>query len=269
MTDCNDMAELPRDSAGRKSHLESCASCRLEEKWRADFAEPSSEAGDSELEQRLVARVLERPSVRVIAPRPRRTRYVVMALAATLLVGLAFAASLGRSPAPGPRPANVDEAPAPPTPVVTRAVAPPVPVPEPIVEQKKAAPSPSTSANPSVNAEELFTRANSARRAGNVEQALGLYRELQRAKPRSREALASRALVGRLLLDRGDARGALPEFDAYLASGGTLSEEALAGRALCLERLGRTSEEQAAWRTLLERHPTTLHRAHAEERLGE
>jgi hypothetical protein len=269
MTDCNEMQELGLDSAGRRAHLERCASCRLEEKWRSDFAELPPAPEDGELERRLVARVLERPAAVARPARPKRTRYVVMALAATLLVGLAFAANLGRE-APPPENVIVEVPAPPPGPSPAPVIVPPVRAEEPVVEKKKepsAAPAPSASAAPS--AEDLFTRANSARRAGNVDQALSLYRELQRARPNSREALASRALVGRLLLDRGDARGALPEFDAYLASGGTLGEEALAGRALALERLGRTSEERAAWQTLLERHPGTLHRAHAEERLAE
>lgn len=266
MTDCNEVQELPSGDPGRNAHLETCASCRLEQKWRVDFEEPAPVAGDDELEQRLVARVLERPTVVVRPMRPRRTRYVVMALAAALLVGLAFAANLGRD-ARAPAPRNV-EAPVPPPRTPASALVPAPTTEEPVVEKKKE-PVPLPSASVAPSAEDLFTRANSARRSGNVDQALSLYRELQRTRPKSREALASRALVGRLLLDRGDARGALPEFDAYLASGGTLGEEALAGRALALQRLGRTSEERAAWQTLLDRHPGTLHRAHAEARLAE
>jgi hypothetical protein len=267
MTDCHEIAEQPADDPGRKAHLESCASCRLEEKWRVDFAEPATVASDDVLEQRLVARVLERPALVARPVRPRRTRYIVMAVAATLLVGLAFAANLGRDE-PAPVPVNV-EAPAPlPSPAPSPVVVPTPTRKEPVVE-KKAPAIPSSNATAAPSAEELFTRANSARRAGSVDQALSSYRELQRTWPKSRQALASRVLVGRLLLDRGDARGALPEFDAYLGSGGTLSEEALAGRALALERLGRTSEERVAWQTLLERHPGTLHRTHAEGRLAE
>jgi hypothetical protein len=268
MTECDELHELSADSTARRAHLDGCAACRLEEKWRADFAVPAPGTDDSELERRLVASVLARPSVVPVAKPPaRRTRYVVLAVAATLLMGLAFAANLGREPAASPLENGEVETPAQPvraTPVPVLAPAPPPRAS--VVEAEKPKPEPIA---PAPSAEDLFARANSARRAGNVEQALALYRELQKRSPKSREALASRAVVGRLLLDRGDARGALPEFDAYLASGGTLSEEALAGRALALERLGRSGEERVAWRTLLERHPSTLHRAHAEERLAE
>jgi TolA-binding protein len=132
-------------------------------------------------------------------------------------------------------------------------------------------PGPSVSASPGESAPALFARANAARRAGATEEALRTYRELAQRFPASREALTSRVAVGRLLLERtGDPAWALREFDAYLTASprGTLAEDALAGRALCLQRLGNSGAEQEAWRELLRRFPSTVHRARAEQRLS-
>src|SRR4030095_10660429 len=108
--------------------------------------------------------------------------------------------------------------------------------------EKKASPS----AAPSAAA--LFASANQARRAGHRGEALRLYRELERRYPDSPEAKLSHAIVGRMLLDGDDPGAALGEFDRYLGqSDASLSEEALVGRALALQKLGRKAEERAAW----------------------
>ncbi len=119
-------------------------------------------------------------------------------------------------------------------------------------------------------AAELFARANQLRRSNEVDQAMRAYRELQQAFPGSSEAMVSRVALGRLLLDRlGDARAALAQFDAYLASSsqGALGEEALIGRALSLGRLGRAAEEQSAWSALLASHPRSTYAARARARI--
>jgi tetratricopeptide (TPR) repeat protein len=124
---------------------------------------------------------------------------------------------------------------------------------------------------PPRSAAELFSEANEARRAGDLPRATRLYDELVRLHRGSREEVLARATRGRMLLDQGKhAKQALALFDSYLKSSpeGTLAEEALAGRARALGQLGRDSEEAKAWRTLLERHPDTLHRALARERLA-
>jgi TolA-binding protein len=120
---------------------------------------------------------------------------------------------------------------------------------------------------PGTDAAALFDAANDARRQGDYARTLALHRELQTRHGQSREAQVSRATVGRLLLDRGDPGGALTSFDAYLAAGGgELGEEAMAGRATALERLGRADEARRGWEALLTAFPSTPYAAHARAR---
>jgi TolA-binding protein len=114
----------------------------------------------------------------------------------------------------------------------------------------------------------MFARANAARRRGDHAGAIVLYRELLRDHPDAAEASASRVALGRLLLDDGDADGALRAFDAYLKGGdGALREEAMAGRARALGRLGRDGEERVAWASLLQSYPQSIHAERARARL--
>jgi outer membrane protein assembly factor BamD (BamD/ComL family) len=145
---------------------------------------------------------------------------------------------------------------------VTFAPAPVVPA---ITPPTAAAP-PTT---PETTAAGLFERANIARRTGDTNGALAGYDALERKFPGSREARIAKATTARLLLDRGDAAGALSRFDAYLASGSPeLREEAMAGRATALERLGRGEDEARAWEALLASFPGTPYAAHAKARVG-
>jgi outer membrane protein assembly factor BamD (BamD/ComL family) len=120
-----------------------------------------------------------------------------------------------------------------------------------------------------LGAVELFDAESHARRRGEYVRALSLHRELEARFGLSKEAQASRAVTGRLLLDRGNADAALACFDSYLASGsGDLGEEVLVGRATALEKLSQMDEARAAWQDLLERFPTTPYAPHAKARLG-
>jgi TolA-binding protein len=88
--------------------------------------------------------------------------------------------------------------------------------------------------------------------------------------PGEPEALAAHAMLGRLLLDRGQPESALTHFDAYLRSGAsTLAEEAQLGRALSLRKLGRAADEISAWKTLLAAYPSSVHATRARQRLSE
>lgn len=115
----------------------------------------------------------------------------------------------------------------------------------------------------------LFDRATDARRRGRTGEARVLYRSLQQSHPESEEARLSLAVMARMHLDSGDARAALEGFDAYLATGDrALREDALVGRALAHERLGRTSDAARAWRALLTAYPGSAYARTARERLG-
>jgi outer membrane protein assembly factor BamD (BamD/ComL family) len=115
---------------------------------------------------------------------------------------------------------------------------------------------------------DLFETASEARRRGDYGQVLDVDRDLEARYPTSREAQVLRAIVGRVLLDRGDPTGALARFESYLAAGGgDLSEEALLGKATAFDRLGRNDEAARAWSALVAAFPDTPYAAHAKARL--
>jgi hypothetical protein len=144
-----------------------------------------------------------------------------------------------------------------PTPVAVAA-----PTPSPVAVAAAPAPAPST-------ASALFDSANAARRDGDTSTALARYDALDQQFPQTAEARLAKATTGKLLLDRGDAAGALARFDAYLASGASeLREETMAGRATALERLGRGDDEVRAWAALLAAYPGTPYAVHAKTRVG-
>jgi putative zinc finger protein len=122
---------------------------------------------------------------------------------------------------------------------------------------------------PSVmTAASLFHRANGARHEGQGGEALRLYALLRSEFPGSAEARLSLALAARMQLDFGRLDAAVAGFDAYLATRDrSLREQALAGRALALGRLGRSSAEQSAWRDLLLDYPDSSYVAYATQRL--
>ena len=153
-------------------------------------------------------------------------------------------------------------------PVALRTVAfVPASTPSPAIASAIAA-TPVTAVSPA-SASAMFDAANAARRAGDTTTALGLYDSLERQFPGSREARSAKATAGRLLLDHGDAAGAVTRFDTYLASGASeLREEAMAGRATALERLGRDEDEARAWALLLATYPHTPYASHARARVG-
>jgi TolA-binding protein len=115
----------------------------------------------------------------------------------------------------------------------------------------------------------LLAAAGEARGRGDEAEATRLYQQLLVRHPATREASVARAVLGRMLLARGDSASALDRFDEYLRSGErTLSEEAMVGRARTLERLGRRDEEAKAWSALLQAYPGSAHAARARARLG-
>lgn len=226
--------------------------------------------------------------------RRRRAKAAWLLAAAALLAGSA-AAAMGLSDGEWPRlmvgstpiPSVGDVAPPePPRAKVHHAVATPLPeLPAPVVAASEtpepiAAPvAPPRAATPAtrppsiavppplVGPAELLDTESRARREGDYGRALDIHRDLESRYPTSREAQVSRAVVGRLFLDRGDAAGALANFDSYLAAGtGDLREEAMVGRATALDRVGRGDDAARAWSDLLAAFPETPYAQHARAR---
>lgn len=270
---------------------------RLADTLRAALDEEGGEDDDA-LVARAVARAMTRIADEASEPAPvariseraraasgRRWLRVAIPLAAAFAASIAMAAVMlaNRAPTPAaPAPAAAPS-PTPASPTAKAATAgTPAPDTTPTMSVEdlpsaKLAPAvmkPATVApsEAAPSAAELFRTANTERRAGDVAKAIELYRTLQKEHPGSPESQASHVSLGRLLLDRqNDAAGALPQFDAYLKSGasdGTLAEEARIGRALALQRLGRSDDERRAWQELLDRHPQSLYAPRARERLG-
>jgi hypothetical protein len=116
----------------------------------------------------------------------------------------------------------------------------------------------------------LFEQANQARRQGRLEPAATLYEKLQREYAGSSEARLSHAISGRMWLDAGNAFAAEGAFERYLATGDrALREEAMTGRALSLERLGRKAAADAAFAELLQAYPYSSYAPLAKKRLGQ
>lgn len=250
-----------------EAHVRECAACAFEQ--AADFeTELEPDVDDDALVDRAIERALSTKQSPVRRRLGVRTTFV--AIAAMLVAAAAIAAAL-RSRAPEASPTTLPSDPAPA----------PAPVSSPPVPPARAAPEPAPSAEPPPasslptaaprppTAAELFAQATRARQAKNDAEAVRLYRELIRRHPDSREAKASRVVLGQLLLDKTAPEQALAEFDGYLERGktGTVTEEALVGRALALQKLGRHAEERATWRELLAKFPGSVHAARARERL--
>lgn len=125
-----------------------------------------------------------------------------------------------------------------------------------------------TDAAPATTASDLFAQANAARRNRNPDRALSLYERLFSEHGGSAEAQTSRAIVGRLLLDRHASAAALKNFDEYLAAGiGELREEVMVGRAGALAQLDRLEQERATWTALLRMFPHSAYAARARARI--
>ena len=93
------------------------------------------------------------------------------------------------------------------------------------------------------SAASLFEQASALRDQNRPEQAVAVFRRLQRLYPMERETRLSFALAGRLLLDSGHPAQAVAQFDQHLAQRGEAAEEALAGRATALGRMGLRAAE--------------------------
>lgn len=263
-------------------HLAGCVVCRVE---RALVVRAALDAAPMRDEELVVARL--KRGARAAAPTGRAKRkgaFLALALAAGTVASVAAAATFVIVRGAAAPQASVVTEPSQRPPVLPHR-AEPVRTAEPRDvaadeaavpndeqrEPEVARPAPRAAVEPA-SASELFSRANQARRDGKTTEAVRLYRALQERFSGSSEELVSRVTLGRLLLDRlGDSRGALVQFNSYLASpgGGVLREEAMVGRALALGRMGRTAEERAAWQALLDTFPKSTQKKRAQARLVE
>jgi TolA-binding protein len=290
---------LERDARGELSpvererlgaHLARCAACRLERVVRLDFLRETEDGAihtPADV-QRLLAGVLDAPRTTAEPPvriRPGRGRLAALLLAGVLVTGAAMAATARWS---GPTPGGVTVDGLPPrsahttTPGpsgATRAETPPLmtrgtpedrtaaPAARPIPAARPVSLTTSTVPAEPESPELVFQQANEARRAGQHARAAEAYRALIARHPASAEAPASLVALGRMLLDDGDAPGALRCFDDYLHRGGALGEDVMLGRALALQHLGRSDDESSAWSALLASYPGSVHAARARRRL--
>lgn len=270
-----------------EQHLASCEACRFEqavlaESMRDASPRPGDAARARAIEQAALAALAERGVLGASGARKRKRRAGawIAAIAISSFATAAAAAVITQPPwlerlipvlaarHVAPKLDQHQRAPR----VPERVVAPVAPLaPPPAVQTPESPPAAPEPARANVrSAVELFAAANEARRERSVTEAVRLYRELERRYPRSTETAVARVALGRLLLDRaGDPRGALRQFDAYLADRAqlTLREEALVGRALALGQLGREHEARAAWRALLAEFPGSVNAARARAQL--
>jgi Putative zinc-finger len=272
----------PDERAQLHHHLRECDACRLERAMRESVELPLTLDDDlllARATRQAEARFLQSPAHRFAGA---QVRWSAVA-AGLLVVGVGFAAGaaawpglvkrFGRSNSPPPS-AVATSSPG-------HAIFEPSPTPPPVAAEAPTeglafpvapgeAPAPATRGRQADGPDEVFARANQARRRGEAESAARLYRDLQTQFPRSREAVVSGVTLGRLMLDRLDQPArALAQFDRYLTvvRQGGLREEALIGRALALAQLGRGVEEQSAWGQLLKEFPDSIYSERARARL--
>ena len=102
----------------------------------------------------------------------------------------------------------------------------------------------------------LLARARTLRSSGRYSAAATAYQNLLSTHPRSSEANAALLSLAELQLSQlGQTAAALRSFDAYLAHGGSLAQEARYGRIRALRRLGRTEEARTATEAFLSAYP--------------
>lgn len=277
------------DSEDRRrlaEHLAHCATCEFERRLRADFAlELASDAPvRASLGSRLprfnrsrvrrswrartawpaVAAVMLAVSAASASNLVPRWRVVVStALRAIGVTAVAVTSARPTSQAPGPMASSASVA------VPAPAVVDVLPVSAPSSDAAVVVRHVVRPATPSATAASLFDEASAARRRGDYTAAFALHHDLESKFPGSREAQESRGAMARLLLDRGDDAAAMDMFESYLnAGGGGLREEAMAGRAEALDRLGRSVDARRAWQELLEAFPLTTYADHARARMS-
>jgi anti-sigma factor RsiW len=200
----------PGERPSLDQHLAVCSACaahlRHAPRFQAELAAPPRA---ELLERRAIEGAMA--SRRSTSARRRPVaRWIMRSAAAGLLLllgggAVALIGRANRSPAPGPQPSTV------PVPVSVPATAGRPPTAE--SPATDAEPAPPTAPTSTVSAAALFRRGGELRRQGRAAAAIGVYRQLQRNHPQTREAQLSFALAGQLLLDGGRSNEALSQFD--------------------------------------------------------
>jgi len=265
------LADAERATLDR--HLVACRACAVQLAHAHTFAAAiAAQPRDANLDRRAIEAAMGRvaSATRWSPPRPGWWRWAAAGVLLTL--GSAGAALLARPASSRTPPTVVAPPPAPASPPPSGAtsaddVAPSPPTADAVEAEVLVAPPPTSAEAGPPTAAVLFERGAELRRRGARAAAVAVYRRLQHLHPTARETRLSFALAGRLLLDAGRPADALVQFDRYLAGGGGVDEEALAGRARALEQVGRSGDAAAAWRTLLDRHPQSIYAADARARL--
>ncbi len=117
-------------------------------------------------------------------------------------------------------------------------------------------------------ADALMAQARQMRVEGKWRRAASLYRRVVRTGTGKRAGATAKVLLGWVLLRHlGKPAEALKWFDAYLAQGGGLSQEAAYGRILALRKLGRTGRERRAIEAFLARYPRAIQASSLRRRL--
>lgn len=263
------------------AHLAQCSACRLECILRADFDEELGTRQETPSVRIVVTDVLKQPLTVTPAPKKasatlRWSKIAMVAAAALSLTGLAAAKD---SPVRGVFRSlqglfvSTVEPPLPSAPESQKrdsvvmapiAVATVGSVPEPMVSAVvepviRAVPAPSSVLAPAPKtAEMLFAEARTLRSSGKIDAAEQAYADLIARHPGTSAGKTALAVSARMHLDHGNATLALARYSAYLNSGhGALREDALAGRALALGKLGRADEASRAWDELFSAYPNS------------
>ncbi|MBN8613632.1 MAG: FecR domain-containing protein [Deltaproteobacteria bacterium] len=108
----------------------------------------------------------------------------------------------------------------------------------------------------------LFEQAREARQAGSIAESARLYAQLVAEHDEDPRADVAAFELARLRMDHlDDPRGALRALDRALAGGGAFREDAMARRAVLLDRLGRDAECRTARDAYLAAFGSGVHRA--------
>jgi TolA-binding protein len=259
------------------AHLRDCSTCRfVGDAGRAFDSEPteSAPAQVDALVERTMRRL--RSPARVGRALPRRLAAGAITVVG-MIGGVAFAGYWGSRHPPPAHEVVAPRAPAPPAAVKHRAVTVAVPPVDPappstaarslVPASRRVALAPRS--DDGETAAHLFGVANRARRQGDTASAEAAYDALWSKFRASPEAVASRAIAGQWMLDRGMLRAAIALFRQYLAAAvrGELEEDVLVGLADAHESNGDRAAAVAIWARLLAEHPRSVHAERAREGL--